>query len=424
MRLKHVLIATGLSISMTPAAWAQQVQLQVMFWNNDVEADVFGTLLERFEVENPDIDILYDVAPYATFTQSLPMRLESGQGPDVFRYTALGELSQYALDIEPYLDDTTNWTENHQLAKSYLNGPNDPASAIKGYMLNLGVTGSFVNKSLFDAAEVPIPGPKASYEDWAEAARQVAETNQIDYAMAVDRSGHRIMPILMAYGAEVLDTDGKPAVVDNGFRAGAKFFQSLFEDGIMAKPVWVELGGAAYADAFEEFKNGQLAVWLSGDWQLGRLDDEVGDAFDWVVAPPPCGPAGCPSMPGGGAVSGNKATQHPAEVARLLDWLAQAEQQEAFAVQSTRLSGHAGLLAEGVAYTFDTQQATAAYDEYQRIAATRITELGTRVLASPYSALIMNTVAARFGQVLAGEMSLDQGFERISSDIAASPLLN
>jgi alpha-1,4-digalacturonate transport system substrate-binding protein len=90
--------------------------------------------------------------------------------------------------------------------------------------------------------------------------------------------------------------------------------------------VWAGQGGATYQDAAQEFINGELVFYYSGSWQVGRMDEQVGDFFDWQVVGSPCGPAGaCSGMPGGAGIVGFAQTEHPEEVAAVIDFLAQED---------------------------------------------------------------------------------------------------
>ena len=64
---------------------------------------------------------------------------------------------------------------------------------------------------------------------------------------------------------------------------------------------------------------------MSGSWQIPQFADKIGDAFDWWAVPAPCGAAACTGMPGGAALVAMKDTKHPAEVGKLMDFLAQEE---------------------------------------------------------------------------------------------------
>ena len=178
-------------------------------------------------------------------------------------------------------------------------------------MTQLTITGALINKTLFEQAGVAVPGDKATWDEWAEAARKVAKATETPFPMAMDRSGHRLAGPAISNGAKFFDADGKPQLVDEGFSETVRKFVDWNQDGTMAKEVWGGQGGSTYQDAAQEFINGQLVYYFSGSWQVGRFDEAIGDAFDWEVVGPPCGPGGCTGMPGGAGLVGFKETQHP-----------------------------------------------------------------------------------------------------------------
>ena len=47
--------------------------------------------------------------------------------------------------------------------------------------------------------------------------------------------------------------------------------------------------------------------------------DDIGDAFDWDVVPNPTGPGGSTGLPGGASIAAFKSTEHPEEVARVME---------------------------------------------------------------------------------------------------------
>jgi alpha-1,4-digalacturonate transport system substrate-binding protein len=169
----------------------------------------------------------------------------------------------------------------------------------------LTITGAFVNATLFEQAGIEIPGSDATWADWAEASRAVAEATDTPFPMAIDRSGHRVAGPAISYGAALFGPDGTPTLSDDGFAAFVEQFVAWHEDGTIARDVWAGQGGATYQDAAQEFINGELVFYYSGSWQVGRMDEQVGDFFDWQVVGSPCGPAGaCSGMPGGAGIVG------------------------------------------------------------------------------------------------------------------------
>src|SRR5690606_35521448 len=92
---------------------AAQTELRITWYDDGNEGQVLRDLLDRFEAENPDITVVVDTVPYATWIlQSLPLQLASGEGPDIARVTDLGGLSEYFLDLRPFLSDPGYWEAN------------------------------------------------------------------------------------------------------------------------------------------------------------------------------------------------------------------------------------------------------------------------------------------------------------------------
>jgi alpha-1,4-digalacturonate transport system substrate-binding protein len=52
------------------------------------------------------------------------------------------------------------------------------------------VTAPIVNKTLFEQAGMPLPGPEATWDDWAAAVAKVAKATKTPFGMAWDRSGY------------------------------------------------------------------------------------------------------------------------------------------------------------------------------------------------------------------------------------------
>ena len=75
-----------------------------------------------------------------------------------------------------------------------------------------------------------MPGPKATWEEWAKAAKDVAAKVQAPFPVAIDRSGHRFFSLAITQGAKVFDDKGEPAVVDDGFKKAAQLVYRLAQE--------------------------------------------------------------------------------------------------------------------------------------------------------------------------------------------------
>lgn len=392
------------------------VELRMTWYTDGVEDVVMRDLLDRFEAENPDIKVILDNVSYDTILETLPIQLEAGEGPDLARVTNLGGLSAYYLDLRPYLSDPAYWEENFGPFLNWLRKPGD-TEGIYGMMTQLTVTGPYINATLFEQAGVDIPTGDTTWEEWADLTRQVAEATGTDFAMAIDRTGHRFAGPAISQGAKIFNEEGYPAIDDEGFRKMSQLLVDWHADGTMPLDVWA--GSTGYAPANEMFVNAQVVLYMSGSWQIGQFSNLIGDAFDWKVIPNPCGPAACSGMPGGAALVPIKDTAHPEEVARVMEYLASEPVLEEFSAKTLFIPGHLGLSAKGVAYDTDLAAASDALSVFVSQVG-KLDQTAFDLQAYPYNFAIFNATRDRLTQVILGELTLDEAMIRIQEDINTS----
>ncbi|MCB2009025.1 MAG: carbohydrate ABC transporter substrate-binding protein [Geminicoccaceae bacterium] len=409
----RVLGASALSLVLLAGNALAQTELVMTWYNDGNESEVMQSLLDRFHEANPDITVNLNIVPYKAILEGLPVQLAAGQGPDIARVTDLGGLSQYYLDLTPHLADAGYWTSNFGPFLKWL----DPqGEAISGFMTQLTVTGPYVNRTLFEQAEVDMPGEGATWEEWAEASRAVAEKLDIPIPMAWDRSGHRVSGPAISEGAKMFTDDGKPALVDDGLKAMATMLYDWHQDGTMAKELWGSVSGSTYLGANEEFANAQVVMYMSGSWQIPQFAETIGDAFDWWAVPAPCGPSACTGMPGGAALVAMKDTAHPEEVAKVMDFLAQEENLAEFYGKNLFIPGHLGLAQNGIAFATDDERAGHALETFAGAVPT-ISPIAYDLQGYKYNRVMFNALISRLGEAIVGELTLDQAFERMTQDV-------
>jgi alpha-1,4-digalacturonate transport system substrate-binding protein len=388
--------------------------IRVMCYSDGNECEATETLAARFMKDNPDIKIIVDKVPYKSILESLPVQLAAGNGPDVARVTIFGPIMKYFLDLTPNLKDPGYWETNFGAMLSWLR-PNAHDKGIYGLPTQMTVTAPIVNKTLFDQAAIPLPSSGATWDDWAAAVAKVAKATDTPFGMAWDRSGHRFAGPAISMGARYFDGEGKPAVVDDGFKAMASRFVKWSQDGVVEKDVWAAAGGG-YRDAFEEFANAKVVLYYSGSWQLARLQKQIGDAFDWLVVPNPCGPATCTGMPGGASFVAFRQTKNPKEVARWLEWMASEPVYAEWMAMTSNIPGHAALQQGGVHYHLAPAGTAAIMALLQN--ASKISPLAYQLQGNPLAGSLFNPVADRLSQAISGQITLDQAYQRITSDVA------
>lgn len=411
--LDRSVVAAALVAFISVTAAAQELRVQC--YSDGNECEVTGEIAKRFEAANPGTKVVIDKVPYKAVVEQLPVQLAAGEGPDIARVTDLGGLNKYYLDLAPHLNAARvkAWNENFATTLPWFRA-GSADKGIYGLMSQLTVTGAFVNKTLFEQAKVPMPGPNATWEDWMAAADKVAKATKVPFAMAMDRSGHRFAPLAVAYGAKIFDANGVP-VVDAGYQTAVRKFVDWHKAGLMPKEVWGGVGGSQYRDAFEEFANGRVVVYYSGSWQLKRMDTQVTKAFEWTVVPAPCGPAACTAMPGGAAFVALKRTKQPALAAKFLDFLAEDANYRELMARTENIPASQSVAKAGVTYNVSPLAKTALdvfIADVPRIAAPNYALQGYR-----FNRAVFLPTAQRVGQAVAGEMSADDALKRLAADI-------
>lgn len=409
-RLAALFTASALLV----AAAFGQVELRMTWYDDGNEGVVMRELLDRFEAENPDVRVIMDTVPYASgILQSLPLQLASGDAADIVRVTNLGGLSEYWLDMRPYLSNADYWETNFGPFLDWMRPAG--SNAIPGFMTQLTVTGPYINRTLFDQAGIDVPTGPTSWEEWAEVTREVAAATGTPFAMVMDRTGHRLAGPAISQGAQFFGDDGHASIDDEGMRSMMQLMIDWHADGTMHPDTWIGSAGT-YVAGNEFYINAQVVLYMSGSWQVGQFANLIGDAFDWEVIPNPCGPAACTGMPGGAGVVAVANTDHPAEVARVMEFLTQEEVMAEFYGRTLFIPGHLGLAASGIDFQTDVEAARDALSVF----ASQVPLLDPTAYAMqayPFNFVVFDSIRDRLTQAFVGELTLDEVLQRAQADI-------
>ena len=409
-------------IALCSANLAHAAELNLMMSDVDAKAGLLAEMAERYTAENPDVTITMNMVGYDVIRDQLAIQLEAGTGPDLAFVTTLGLLTPYYVDLTPFVDAAA-WEEAYgAVLPWYRAGAPD---GIYGFHSEMTVTGPYVNLTMFEEAGVDLPAAGATWEDWAAATQEVMDNVGSYAGMVMDRSGHRIAGPAMSYGAQYYDADGN-FIVDDGFKAFAGLMKDWHDSGLMPPDIWPAVSGSKYANGNEMFFSQDVPFYMSGSWNTGNVQDNVGDEFDWAVVPVPCGPAGCGIMPGGSGLvafqSGD--AEKEAAAANFVAWMGAEEQAREWYSKTFAIPAHSTLQSEGLDYAgagaspavsdgLNTFTAMAA-------AAAEQTPQAYRLQGDAKNSFAFNAAVQYIGSALAGELTLDEAFEKIEEEFASA----
>ncbi len=244
-------------------------EIRVACYSDGNECEVTQDLAKRFEAQNADVKVIIDKVPYKAILETAAGAARGRRGSG----HRARHRSRRAVQVLPRHHAVREGPEvlGGQLRPDAASGcarsPTD--KGIYGMMTQLTVTGPFVNKTLFEQAKVPLPGPKATWDDWVEADAQGRQGD----ADAVRDGVRPQRPPLRGAGdqpwAPRSSTPRATWSIDDGYKAMAKKFVRLEPATARCR----RKSGAAsaartYRDAFEEFANGRVVMYLSGSWQI------------------------------------------------------------------------------------------------------------------------------------------------------------
>jgi alpha-1,4-digalacturonate transport system substrate-binding protein len=382
----------------------------MMWYDDGNEGEVMRGLLDRFEAENPNITVVMDTVAYKDLHNILQAQVEAGSPPDMGRVTDVSRFRGQYLDMRPYMSDANGWAANWPEAVLGSMRAEGDTAGLHGFPTQFTITGPYINRTLFEQAGVAVPSDSSdevTWDEWVEAAEQVAEATGTPYAVAIDRTGHRFWGPSLSQCATYLNDDGTFTVDTPGFRDTAQMIIDWHSEGITPLEVWAG-GGGGYAAANEFFVNAQLVLYMSGSWQVGQFANLIGDTFDWEVIPNPCGDCGCTGIPGGAVLTAFAGTEHPEEVAKVMEFLSQEDILGEFSAESLFIPGHLGLAEKGIEYPSN--------NEPLNMFLSQIPKLMPEAYALQYHPLtfVLNTeIRDRLSQVIVGEITLDEAIEKI-----------
>jgi multiple sugar transport system substrate-binding protein len=138
--------------------------------------------------------------------------------------------------------------------------------------------------------------------------------------------------------ASLLRDDGRYAAFeDPRFRKAFEFYVGLFNDGLAPK-----VSGAEVSNLYQEFARGNIAMYMSGPWQIGEFTNRLPAEAQgtWMTAPLPGPDSLGTSMAGGASLVVFRGSKRKTETWQLIEYLSRPDVQLRFYELTGDLPAH------------------------------------------------------------------------------------
>jgi multiple sugar transport system substrate-binding protein len=330
MNIQHptvVLLALALA-GCTPGAGQDAEAIRL--WAMGREGEVVAELIPAFERENPGVRVRVQQIPWTAAHEKLLTAFVGEATPDIAMLGNTWVPEFVALDALEPLDAHVARSRSLSRADFFpgiwsTNVVGDTTYGIPWYVDTRVL---FYRSDLLRAAgydSVP-----ATWAAWRDAmVRMKARMGPRQYPILIP-TNEWPPPVIFGLqaGASLLRDDGLyGAFQDPSFRRAFDFYVGLFNDGLAPK-----VSGTEVSNLYQEFARGNIAMYVSGPWQIGefrsRLPAEAQNS--WMTAPLP-GPDGPGvSMAGGASLVVFRGSKRKDDSWKLVEYLSRPDVQLRF----------------------------------------------------------------------------------------------
>jgi ABC-type glycerol-3-phosphate transport system substrate-binding protein len=335
-------------------------------WGSDAEMAAFNAIARAFEKQHTDVKIKVEQLPYAQMRSTLDARLQSGQGPDLFRvtYNDIGIYSSQKVlqDLSSTIGNSkTDFIDALWAGVQYEGKP-------YGVPHHTDTSAVLYNKEHFAKAgikDVPTTMEEAwTWEEFFEIAQRLkASTGHAAFGVNWQQFGaYRWFNWLWQSGGRAFTPDGKSVAIESAeARRALAFTKSFYDAGLMPKNMLLKTNNSPDL----VFPTGKISMAFVGDFLLPDLTNRM-KSMEFGATFLPRGKDGHAADLGGNAVAVTTQTRNPEAAAQFAAFLAEPEQMRLFCEKTTVLPARKQLAAERLSYAVQPelmpvfqQQATA-----------------------------------------------------------------
>ncbi len=267
-----ILLVLGLVILGTAAVSAETITV----WGMGEEGKNLDEFAEKFEEENPDIDVEVQAIPWDNAHEKLVTAVAGGTGPDVAQMgttwmAEFGGIGAFA-DISDYLANSEIGKEDFFEGSFETNEINNKIYGVPWYV---DVRAMYYRSDLL--SEAGYDNPPATWEELKEVSKELSANGE--YGIDLPNEDEQILlPFIWQNGGEILNDQGEIAINSPEAVEALEYYVSFFEEEIAQTE-------AQGSETIQEFKDGNKPIFFSGPWMIDLIKDQAPEIDgDWSVA--------------------------------------------------------------------------------------------------------------------------------------------
>lgn len=280
------ILALLVTFFLTTLVTAQETTT-ITYWQYDFagRVDAMNQLIEQFEAENPDIDVVQETFPYDAYQQRIAASLPAGEGPDVMQLF-YGWLPTYVRSgyVEPLPNE---YFDAETLDSEFV--PMVQAAKVDGtyYGLPTAVRSLALFYNRDKLSEAGFENPPATWDEFIEIAQALTvqrgpRFTQIGYGVAPAGQDHHLIREILTrqFGTAPYSADHTEVLYDNEAGLAAFEFYTSWQTEHQIGVTEFIPGNNGYREGFRLQEN--IAMIIDGSFAIGAVRDQA--EFDWGVA--------------------------------------------------------------------------------------------------------------------------------------------
>jgi multiple sugar transport system substrate-binding protein len=310
-----------------PAKTGGTVSLRFFFWTGSEEESKFWQdMAADASKAVGNVEVKFETDSFANFWTKLPADAASGTVADILGLQSLRTAGFTSRNLYVPLDDLIKDDKSFDLAdfdKTIVDG-----LSYKGQLYALaydfGPYVTYVNKTLFQKAGVPLPKPDWTWNDFVETSKALTKT--IDgaevFGSVYSNAFDRVVPFIFSNGGDYANADFTKSTLSSPETVEAfQFYADLRYKHQAAAPI-TDPGNFNNADR-DQIQSGRGAMYLNGPWQFINMRSKMKD--DWDITTLPKGKAGAISTVAGSGFGISTSTKYPKEAWEVVKALTSTE---------------------------------------------------------------------------------------------------